>query len=55
MIKSHGRIDILVNNAGISYRGEIISTDVSVDIRLMVVNYFGQVAVTKGELDFLQL
>ena len=45
---SHGHIDILINNAGISYRGVAAETDISVDIKLMVVNYFGQVALTKG-------
>lgn len=48
LLKSHGHIDVLVNNAGMSYRGMAMETDVSVDIKLMVVNYFGQVALTKG-------
>lgn len=48
LLTSHGHIDFLINNAGISYRGAAVDTDVSVDIRLMVVNYFGHVALTKG-------
>ncbi len=47
-IKIFGRIDILINNAGISYRGEVCSTALEVDMKVMMVNYFGQVAVTKG-------
>ena len=47
--RNHQRIDVLVNNAGMSYRGSALDTDVSVDIRLMVVNYFGQIALTKGQ------
>ena len=47
-----GRIDILVNNAGISYRGCIEDTTLDVDQSLMTVNYFGQVALTKGKLFF---
>ena len=47
-----GRIDILVNNAGISYRGCIEDTTLDVDQSLMTVNYFGQVALTKGMLFF---
>lgn len=49
IITSHGHIDVLINNAGISYRGVAVDTDISVDIKLMVVNYFGHVALTKGQ------
>ena len=43
-----GQIDILVNNGGVSYRGEVEMTDINVDQQVMNVNYFGQVALTKG-------
>nr|CAG4641758.1 EOG090X07KM [Eurycercus lamellatus] len=46
----YGHVDILVNNAGISYRGEVISTSAEVDAKLMNVNYFGTVSLTKGLL-----
>nr|CAD7262472.1 unnamed protein product [Timema shepardi] len=46
----HGHVDILVNNAGISHRGDVITTKVDVDIKVMLVNYFGQVALTKAVL-----
>ncbi|XP_067013660.2 dehydrogenase/reductase SDR family protein 7-like [Anabrus simplex] len=45
-----GHIDILVNNAGVSYRGTVATTSIDVDIKLMLVNYFGQVALTKAVL-----
>ena len=45
-----GRVDVLVNNAGMSYRGEIDSTELEVDQRLLAVNYLGQVALTKALL-----
>jgi len=45
----HGRIDILINNAGISYRGEVIDTNVDVDIKVMLSNYFSQVALSKSK------
>ena len=48
-----GCIDILINNAGISYRGCIEKTSLDVDQSLMTVNYFGQVALTKGMIIFL--
>lgn len=45
-----GRIDILINNGGISVRSEAINTKIDVDIRIMHVNYFGTVALTKAVL-----
>lgn len=48
-IMVHGRIDILINNAGISYRGEIIDTNVDIDIKVMLSNYFSQVALSKSK------
>nr|CAH7758700.1 unnamed protein product [Callosobruchus chinensis] len=43
-------IDILVNNGGISHRGSITSTNPDVDIKIMLVNYFGAAALTKAVL-----
>jgi dehydrogenase/reductase SDR family protein 7B len=44
----HGNIHILINNAGMSYRGEIMDTAMDVQTKLMAVNYFGHIALTKG-------
>lgn len=56
-VSIYGRIDILINNAGMSYRGLIVSTSSEVDYKVMLVNYLGQVALTKGGgfyyLDFI--
>ena len=41
-------MDIVINNAGVSFRGQVADTTLDVDQRVMLVNYFGQVAVTKG-------
>lgn len=43
----YGYIDILINNGGISQRDLVINTSVSVDRKLMEVNYFGSVALSK--------
>ncbi|XP_038064236.1 dehydrogenase/reductase SDR family protein 7-like [Patiria miniata] len=43
----HGRVDILVNNGGMGYRGTVVGTEMSVHQKLMNVNYFGSVALTK--------
>lgn len=48
-LKLFGKVDIVINNAGVSYRGEISSTQIQVDERVMAVNYFGQIALIKGK------
>lgn len=47
--KTFGHIDILINNAGISVRADVLSMAVDLDVQVMLVNYFGSVAVTKGD------
>lgn len=47
-----GRIDILINNGGISHRGRVKDTTIEVDKKIMAVNYFGAVALTKGNIYF---
>jgi short-subunit dehydrogenase len=44
------KVDILINNGGISQRGLALETPVSVDQRIMAVNYLGTVALTKALL-----
>jgi len=44
----HGPVDIVINNAGMSSRGLAADTSLDVDVTVMNVNYFGQIAVTKG-------
>ncbi len=44
----YGKIDIIINNGGISYRGSVVETSLKVDEEVMLVNYFGQLALTKG-------
>lgn len=43
-----GHIDVLINNGGISQRGMAKDTLLDVDRRLMEVDYFGTIALTKG-------
>jgi len=47
MLQKFGVIDILVNNGGVSQRSLVIDTDVSVDRRIMEIDYFSGVALTK--------
>ncbi|XP_026745627.1 dehydrogenase/reductase SDR family protein 7-like [Trichoplusia ni] len=45
--KACGHIDILINNGGVSHRGSILDTKVEVDKKIMAINYFGSVSLTK--------
>jgi len=47
MLQQFGAIDILVNNGGISQRSLVFETDISVDRRIMEVDYFSGVVLTK--------
>jgi len=47
VLQQFGAIDILVNNGGISQRSLVIETDISVDRRIMEVDYFSGVILTK--------
>lgn len=49
-IQLFGHIDILINNGGISQRSLVRDTTIDVDRRIMEVNYFGTVALTKNLL-----
>lgn len=45
-----GRVDILVNNAGLTQRGRIAETSLDVYRRIMDVNFFGPLMLTKAVL-----
>lgn len=49
-ISAFGRVDILVNNGGISQRSLVNDTHISVDKRLMDINYLGTVGLSKAIL-----
>lgn len=50
VIERFGRIDMLVNNGGVSQRGTVAETEMEVDRRIMEINYFGAIALTKAVL-----
>ncbi len=49
-IAAFGCVDVLVNNGGISQRSLIVDTDISVDKKLMEVDYLGTVVLSKAIL-----
>lgn len=46
-IQVFGHVDVLINNGGISQRSFVADTSMAVFRRLMEVNYFGTIALTK--------
>ncbi|CAK1552045.1 unnamed protein product [Leptosia nina] len=50
VLDSCEKIDILINNGGVSHRGSIIHTKMDVYEKIMNINYFGSVALTKAVL-----
>lgn len=55
ILEIHGQIDIIINNAGISVRSGCLSTAMDVDIKVMLVNYFGTVALSKACLPSMMM
>jgi short-subunit dehydrogenase len=49
-IQHFGRIDVLFNNAGISQRSSVEETEMAVYQKIMNLNFFGVVALTKAVL-----
>lgn len=49
-----GRIDLLFNNGGLSQRGEAGDTPLEIDRRIMEINYFGNIALTKAVLPYMR-
>jgi short-subunit dehydrogenase len=54
VVEKFHRLDYLFNSGGISQRSEVWETDIEVDRKIMEVNYFGNIALTKAVLPILQ-
>jgi len=52
-IAKFGKIDILINNGGVSQRSFALDTPLDVDRKIMEVNFFGTVALTKSLLPYM--
>ncbi len=50
VLNHYGRIDYLFNNGGISQRSVAVETDLAVVRKVMEINFFGTVALTKAVL-----
>jgi short-subunit dehydrogenase len=48
-----GQIDILINNGGVSQRSSVSETPIEIDRKIMEINYFGNIALTKAVLPYM--
>ena len=53
VIAKFGRIDLLINNGGISQRSLTKETTIDIDRKIMEVNFFGTIALTKSVLPYM--
>lgn len=53
VISRFKKVDILINNGGFSQRSETVSTPLELDRKIMEVNYFANIALTKTVLPFM--
>lgn len=54
VIEKYKRIDVLINNGGLSQRSTAAETSLEIDRRIMEINYFGNIALTKAVLPYMQ-
>lgn len=54
VVTRFGRIDVLINNSGMGHRTKAINTPSSVDRRVMEVNFFGTINLTKAVAGIMQ-
>ncbi|MGM0668052.1 MAG: SDR family NAD(P)-dependent oxidoreductase [Bacteroidota bacterium] len=52
-VEKHGHIDVLINLGGISQRATIIETPLWLDRKIMEINYFGTIALSKAVLPYM--
>ncbi len=53
VIKEFGHIDLLINNGGISQRSLVEETPLTIDQKVMNINFFGNIALTKALLPYM--
>ncbi len=54
VILKFGRIDILINNGGMGQRGKALNTSTEVDRRIMEINFFGTINLSKAVSRIMQ-
>lgn len=54
VVQKFGRIDVLINNGGLSQKGTAMLTTTEVERKIMEINYFGNIALTKAVIPVMQ-
>ncbi|MCX6295694.1 MAG: SDR family oxidoreductase [Bacteroidetes bacterium] len=54
VIQRFGKIDVLINNSGMGHRTKALNTPTSIDRRIMEVNFFGTINLTKAVAKVMQ-
>lgn len=54
VIQKFGRVDVLINNAGVVQRSYVIDTPLELERKMMEINYFGPVVLSKAVLPFMR-
>ena len=54
VINQFGQIDYLFNSGGLTQRSEAFETPMAIDRKIMEINYFGNIALTKAVLPFMR-
>jgi dehydrogenase/reductase SDR family protein 7B len=54
VLMKFGRIDFLFNNGGVSQRSTVTDTSMAVHRKIMEINFFGNIALTKAVLPVMQ-
>jgi len=53
VIQKYSTIDYLIVNGGVSQRSFVFETPIEIDRKLMEINYFGNIAITKAVLPYM--
>lgn len=54
VITQFGKIDVLINNGGIGQRGKAVNTKTEIDRRVMEINFFGTINLSKAVARVMQ-
>jgi len=54
VITEFGKIDVLINNGGIGQRGKAVNTKTEIDRRVMEINFFGTINLSKAVARVMQ-
>ncbi|MFL5764345.1 MAG: SDR family oxidoreductase [Bacteroidia bacterium] len=54
VLKKFGRIDVLINNSGMGHRTKAVNTPTEVDRKVMEINFFGTINLTKAVAKVMQ-